>query len=390
MSDITVIHTEHDGTPINTFRPENLNFTLRKGQDGPHDITYEISRSNTSTDMVGAYRTDFILEVDSSAVPYVIMRGMHTSAPQITTDEERIQIAGKDWLHYLERRYWPFNDSDPNFYRTGAGAVTDNNPPTGFSYYVDPLSPQDSMKIVTDLLDQILSLPNSMALTYTLPDIGHDIEFFSVDIFDSENILSKIQTLSQEDPGEFDFWVDSDKEFHVAAPYRYDIDVVGDNSLAVHTFDALTPSSGLFSINYENIGPGCTRLYGSGANQSSTLVATREYGPGSTQFRLLEDHVSYTGVITRERVQRLTRRDLLFRLNPIHNVSISVVPESITNFWSVFHPGVAIWLIADLEAHTIDAAFEVVSIDGQSDTDGNMLATLNLNQIYDPDVTIDD
>lgn len=392
MSDLVVTHYEHDGTALGSFGPENLNFTLRKGEDGPHDITYELSRDFAVEDMVGAYRTDFKLVDSASTTPVTIMAGMHTSAPQITTDEERIQLAGKDWLHYLERRYWPYNDSDPNYFRIGtppASPITENNPPPGFAYYVDAGTPRDTMQIITDLLDMVLGMPNSLDINYLLSNIGHNIELFSVDLIDTENVLSKIQTLSNEDPGEFDFWIDPDtKEFTFAAPYRYNIDVAGDSSLAAHIFNANLPASGVFTINYENVGPQATRMIGQGANQSSTLVAVREYLPGSAQFRLLEDHVSFPGVVTRERVQRLTRKALLFGLNPIHNVSIAVVPESVSNFWTTFHPGKAIWVISDLEAHIIDAAFEIVSMDGESDLDGNMLVTMNLNQIYDPDVVI--
>jgi hypothetical protein len=386
MSDITVVHLDHTGTVINTFRPEELQFTLRKGVDGPHDITYALSRDQAVDDMVGAYRTDFqLIDSSSSLGAYTIMAGMHTSAPQVTTDEERLQIAGKDWMHYFERRYWPYDDTNPSAYRIKPGGVaaTINDPPTGYAYYIDASStPRDSMGIITDILNMVLGQTNSLAITYSLANIGYTPQNFVVTLIDTENVLSKIQTLSQEDNGKFDFWIESDKSLHRAAPHRYTTGVESNSALAEQIFDTSVPASGVVAVNYENIGPVATRLIGQGANQSSTIVSVREYAPGSAQFRLLEDHVSFEGVLSNLRVRNLTRRVLLNGLNPVHNVSITVIPDALANFWSRFHPGVAIWLTCELEAHLIDAAFEIISIDGSSDDDGNMVAVFNLQQIY--------
>ncbi|HEY1248646.1 MAG TPA: hypothetical protein VGE97_06645 [Nitrososphaera sp.] len=382
MSDLTLVNMEHDGTVINTFQPENLQFTLNKGEQGPHDISYEVSRSAIlAENQVGPYRTDFKLIDDTSGDPVTIMAGMHTMV-SVTSDEEHAKFAGKDWLHYLERRNWPYDDGDPNAFRLGIPVTTSDEPPPDFAYYVVG---RDSATIIKDILDLVLDFTNSLDLTYTLPPIGHAVELFTIDLIDSENILSKIQTLSKEVPGEFDFWVEPDtKEFVMVAPRQYDIGVVDDDSLAEYIFDSSDPSGGMFTVSWTNTGPAETRLTGTGSNPSKSLVSVREYIPSSNVFRILERQENFGDVFSGGRLERLTRQQLLFDLNPVHEVTLSVVPESISDFWTIFKPGKAIWIRAELEVHTIDAAFEIVAIDGQSDSNGNMLASFRLNQIYTP------
>jgi hypothetical protein len=296
------------------------------------------------------------------------------------------QFAGKDWLHYLERRYWPYNDADPNFYRKGHPTSTPpdmSNPPTGYAYYVDVGSDHlDSMEIITDMLDIVLGLPNSLDLTYSLTNIGHIPALFTVELIDTENVLSKIQTLSQEDPGSFDFWVDYLKVLHVVAPRQYDIGVVSDPSLAEHTFDTSVPSSGIFTVGWTNTGPAQTRLIATGMNNSSTLVDVREYTPASDVYRLLEDHTNFDTTFEPSALKNLARKAELYGLNPVHEVTLSVIPESISDFWTRFQPGKAIWIKAWLEVHNIDAAFEIVSMDYQTDSSGNEVVDFRLNQIY--------
>lgn len=378
MSGITVNHREHDGTLIATYQPENLQFTLNKGENGCHVISYEISRAIVTADFVGPYRTDFELLVDGSAVN--ILSGMHTNY-SIQSNEEHVKIAGKDWLHYLEKRYWPYDDSNPNFYRFAIPTTDADHPPTGYAYFQVA---RDSALIVKDMLDQVLSLTDSLNLTYTLTAMGYTVDVFTIDLIDTENILSKIQTLSQEDDGEFDFWVEPDQEFVIYPGRQYNIGVVSDPTMAIHTFDYADQSTGMFELGFTNNGPLETRLIGTGSNPSSSLAAVRAYAPSSAVFRLLENNISFGDVFNGDRVQKLTRKNLLFDLNPIHDVSLTVIPESVTNFWSDFKPGKAIWVTGDLDGHLVDSAQEIVAIDGSCDADGNLIASLRLNQIYTP------
>ena len=380
----TVNHLEHDDSLIVTLRPEDLTFTLNKGENGPHTVNYNVSRSRNAIepDFIGPYRTDFELLRDDD----VIIAGMHTMLG-VNSDEEMAQVAGKGWLHYLQRCFWPFNDTDFDAYVYGFGLVapTLGDPFAGYAYSAVN---QEVMDIITDMLTLVLSFDDTLPITHSLVSISHDIEFFSIDLIDTESIYDKIVTLSQEDPGEFDFWVDNNKEFHRIAPRKYNVaNVVSDENDddIMHIFDSEVLDSGLHAVRFTNTGPDATWLLGYGASQSHDLADVRQYGPAITTYRRLMNIANFPGIITPERVQRLTRKKLLFGLNPVHEITIEVVTDRVANFWTNISPGCAIWLKADLEAHVIDSAQEVVSIECTPDISGNELAVLKLNQIYGAD-----
>lgn len=368
----------HNGDVIaDYFNPQNLTFTLNKGENGPHDISYEVSRSQglVYPGFIGN-DTDFELWRGDTK----IMTGMVT-AFNISSNQESVQISGKSYLHYLSKRFWDFDASDIHAFqfKLGLTPATANDPPQGFSYFQRDV---EVMQIVKDLLDMVLLDDNSLDFTYVLPAIDHTIHLFSVGWPDTEDILSKITTLSQEEPGEFDFWMDVNKVFRIAAPRQYDLDVYNDESLAEHVFDSSFPETGFHEISFSNTGPQFTWLLGQGASTSPTVASTRQYLPGSEQFRRLDGYVSYPDVLGQTRVDNLTRRKLLFGLNPIHEVTLTVMPERVNNFWTRFSPGKAIWVKADLEGWKLDAAMEIVSMDCSPDLDGNEPVTFKLNQIY--------
>jgi hypothetical protein len=377
MAEWTIVHLDHDEVEIDTFHPENLQFNLEKGENGPHTINYEISRSadNVAPLFVRPYVTDFELYRDTD----LILAGMHTMF-SVNSDEEHCKIGGKGWLHYLERRFWPFDPNDPDAHKVKhTGSPTPDDPGEGFAYKEFDLDP---MQIIADILDEVLAEPESLAITYSLTNIGETVDIYTIDLIDTENILSKIQSLAQRDPGDFDFWITNAKQFQRANPRIYDLAIVDDDTEAEHIFEASDLDTGLNNVRFTNTGPEQTRLYGQGVSQAIERVSRREYIPGSEQFRLLEGHTSFGDVSDSTSVSRLTRKKMLFGLNPVHEITIEVVTEQISNFWTRFKPGIGIWLYADLEGWDIQSAQEVVTMNCSIDNEGNELVTLKLNQIY--------
>lgn len=377
-----VIHKTHGGSNVAQFAPQNLSFTLNKGENGPHDVSYEASRGQDAVfpGFVGPYVTDFELWRDEQK----LITGMHT-ALNVESGQESVAITGKSFLHYLERRIWPFDSSDVNLWRLGLhlSAASNNVPPTGYSYYETLVEVKDVLK---DMLDVILMDDNCLDFTYNIPGIGHTLETFSIGLPDNESILSKIKTLSQEDPGEFDFWMDANKVFRVRPGRQYDLAVVNDPQLAEHIFDASFPESGFMSVSFTNTGPDATWLLGQG--EAVLPASTRQYVPASEQFRRLDNSVSFGYVPSTTRVSRLTRKALLFGLNPVHEITLVVAPEKVRDFWTRFVPGKAIWIRADMEGWIVDSAQEIVSIQCNVDLNGNEEVTFALNQIYDVGVTL--
>jgi len=385
VAEWTVVHLEHDSTEITTFDPENLTFTLNKGEVGPHSAYYEVSRSRGVVfhDFVGPLRTDFQIYRDDD----IIMAGPHTML-NIKSNQEMVGIGGKDWLHRLELLKWPFDPTDVNAY------VIDDPPPE-YAYYV---TDEQIANILIQMFDTITNQPGARPFTYTIPGgFTETVPEYAIDVLDSQNMYSRIQELSQLDPGEFDFWIDAaNRDFRLAAPRNYDMGVVDDPDLAEHTFDLSVPESGVFDIEFTNTGPQYTLLRGTGEGaptnvldaETTTLASVRQYTPAIAVYELIIGDENFGDVTLRERLERLTRKALLFGVNPVHEVTLTVRPEGITNFWTRFKPGIPIWVTAELDAHLVDSAQEIVSMDCGISNQGDELVTFRLNQIYAAD-TID-
>src|SRR5215831_3228565 len=134
---------------ITTFTPENLSFTLNKAENGPHEITYEVSRSSgiANPDFIGPYRTDFELWSPDST-PVLVMAGPHTLL-NITSRQEHAKCGGKDWTHLWEFEYWPFDPANWSSNRLGIPVTDSFHPPYGYSYHV---TSREVMSIISDIL----------------------------------------------------------------------------------------------------------------------------------------------------------------------------------------------------------------------------------------------
>lgn len=382
------------GTQIGTdFLPENLSFTLNKAENGPHEITYEISRSRDviGPDFVGPYRTDFQLFYQGTGIgdsDTTIIAGPHTML-NLSSRAEHAKVGGKDWLHRLEDVHWPFDDLSPLSHRLGIPTTDAFHPPSGYAYKV---TSRKVNLIIYDILTYVLALSNAPYFDIGfLPDIDPAIHY-EISLIDTENMLSKIQSLSQQDPGGFDFWVDPDTRIiNMVAVGQYDPDTAVVSSAAtgiIHVFDSSVETSGIYDVDFTNTGPQFTRLMGLGQNsQSKDLVSVNEYTAASVTYGLKMGSMNFGDAKNRTRVQNLTRKNLLFGLNPVHEITLTVDPSQMSGvsggaFWDTFKPGRAIWLKCNLEGHNIDSAQEIVNMNATQDNQGNVMVVFGLNQIY--------
>jgi hypothetical protein len=394
----TIIHRDHAGNSKGQTRPENLTFELNLNE--PHTINYEVSFSDSITlpdvdgDFVGPYRTDFELYYGS----VLIMAGLHTEHA-CNTDDEFAQVSGKDWSHYLEKRFWPFDPLNPTKYKLGRGAPPGYDPlnyPSGDDVYA--AFQYDSGLVIKDLLDMTLgrmSVSSSLAqysLNYTYPTlsaIGHLVNF-QISANDTEPILSKIQQLSEEANGTFDWRVLPTKEIRLYVPHIYDAGAVDDPNACLWILDANDPpeKNGLMSIQFRNSGPAYTHLIGVSSNPQRGY--SLGYTPGHKVFRRLDGQESFGDIPSKTRLYNLSQHALSHDLNPAHDVRITVmpdlfyIPESNIGFWDIFRPGEAIWVRADLKSHKLDSAQRITKMTCNVDTEGNSTVEFALEQLYDP------
>jgi hypothetical protein len=103
-----VRHLDHFGGLTGDLRMVggSLSYSFRAGQPG--DISYQIPNSyGMIRDSFAPYKTDFMLQYQQpgGTAWTNIMGGIHVPV-NIKNDEDAVNVAGKDWSHWLEQPYW--------------------------------------------------------------------------------------------------------------------------------------------------------------------------------------------------------------------------------------------------------------------------------------------
>jgi hypothetical protein len=377
-------HLRHDDLSIfQTIRPENLHFVLNARDKST--IDYEISCSAVDlsgspvvsemgpgeSGFIGPWRTGWNLRFGSQ----IIAAGVHTSVSGSLGDDY-MKVAGVDWVGYLDQRLYPFDPRPDhvNDYVIGT-------PPAGLAY--EDVS-VDASVIINNLWQAIFGRPNSLPLTYGPLTVGLTVPYFRLDLGDTTTLLEQIQDLADFFPG-FDFWVDPlTLEFQTAYPYRFGditalIEAGSTGPNIVYSTDDVVPDS----LDFTNTGPAQTHLFGTGSGLASELGTALGTIDGEETFWRTDGQYDAGDVYDQDSLDGLTAQQLSYGLNPIHEISLVLDPARITDFWEKFKPGVAIWVDEDLLFHQIQSPQRVVSIDATVSNDGNVTATIGVNQIYD-------
>jgi hypothetical protein len=361
-----------DSVYFQTIQPENLTFerNFRK----PHAIYYEVSfgatdirgRQAVTHNFIGPYRTLWRLRRGNQT----ILRGMHTQV-QANSEEEHVKVAGAGWVHDLELQIFPFNPSDPNAFVVNTPRIP------GIAWGVPDPPGVDHATVVKTLLDNAYGLAYTLPLRYTLPATGNVTEI-RIDLGDSESIYSKIDGLASSDPG-FDYAIANDLEFLIWSPHRY-----GDN-VAPQVIWAFEPSfpQGPYKVEFSNIGPDATHVLGLGSGTSQRKGWSIGYPPGQAEFGRIVKVADFGNIPGPLNLYARTQSVLSLGLQPIHEIVVTVVPETIPLFWDLFKEGEAVWVNHDLEFHHIDSAQQIVTMACSVTNEGDEEVALHLNQIYD-------
>lgn len=388
---------------IETVYPENLHFRLQLGTLGPGEVSYELSKGALNTDgdpaisgpdFVGPYRTDFVLRRDDLTDP--IMAGMHTllgGADSGETPNESAQIAGKDWLHYLEKRRWPYD-----------AALSYVNWPDGFRFRVTAAEigqiVRDILETVRDLSANFPAAPDPPGGTNPSYSLGYTVDAddtgtnrnYEISPFESSSIYDLIATLAGagRERGGFDFLMTFDKVFRLIYPE------VGDGPDApafTLEVDVATHLANMLETGFTNTGPTATHVLGVGAGTSTRQGGVnRHFRASSAVFRRLDDVADFGEVKNLDALEDLTGSSLALGSNPVHAIPIRVDPSTIPGFWDVCRPGVYIAVDYDFGWHRINSVQRVTAMECDVDLEGAELVELELNQFYDtsPDAGLDE
>lgn len=387
MAFFQVRHLNHDGSLVHTVEPLDLHFALNNS--APHDISYNVSlddpvvdEENTlEGDFLGEYQHDWELLRDGQ--PMDQMSGLVTGLHSHQSDGI-IEVTGKSWLHYLDKRFYPFNPLNPYQYRLS-------------------MFQKDPTEIIHEMINTVQQADYS--LEFDLSDlVGQDIGYkqnMRIEFGDTETILSKITTMAEgKRPNCFDFYVITEhlsgqqrinKRFRVNHPdYVGNYDSSPTNPVtylyvptdpdvpATEATSAANTDPGIYDADWTSNGPAGTHILGLGAGLAYKLGAARGHKEAQRIFRRLDFSVDFGDVPSRTKLNEFTEAALRAGVGPSRDAPVKIIPENVANFWDKFKPGVYYVELASLEgAHGIRGRKKLQQVDCTVDNSGNEMVELH-------------
>jgi len=375
MSDWIVYHRDHSGNNYGEFNPLNLRWG--KSLIGPGYITYDIPLSNALATLgqTRPYRSDFSLQTRGGG-PH-IMSGIHTEVSIQDHYKNRVMsVAGKDYLHYLEKVIWP---KDPNSnYRTTTAADPTNG--TVFDYtgsvsYVIYRLIRESCNdsgIADSLQWQFLGTPSSG---------GTEVRY-RIDPGDTRTIADHIsEILSMGDPAVTRFlqlvapWGEPSLNFPSSALPAY-----GTSTPVTYKF-ICRPGGNAEFLSFRHGGIRGTRVFGI-AQGPSNRKGVINYAGGSL-YRRLDIVEEFSGPSALANLTTLVASAASEALVPDIEVQVKFYdnPEIFNPFMDeLVFPGARVQLEVDLEWTDIVDTFTVTALDCACEDNGATEYTATLNK----------
>jgi hypothetical protein len=346
--DWRVIHNNLDGIKLAEVAPEQLSWGRYLNRPGYINYDIDLSAFAGQFRNVGAYRTDFDLKRDD----LTILSGLHT-AVSADMDTNVVSIAGYGWMHYLERRTWPFS--------MGSDHGNDGQ------IWTD----EDIGSIVSDLVYAASVNGKGVDFIVTTVQLGITTNY-RIEPADSETLFDKITTLSQQNPG-FDFVVDNNKNFLMYVPEK------GKKILNY----SLELGRNVKSIHYGDNGPVANAVLATGAG-SSTKIGFGVEDIGSEQtYRRHDQVVDYGDNPSIGGVTGFGLHQLEKSATPNLDIWVSVYPEEFDNAYTSIDVGDSVKIIAEMDYVQVNDFYRVTGIEGYLNNQGDEQIVFTFNDKND-------
>lgn len=359
-----------DGSIMGIYAPEDLHFVLNI--DDPHTIDFNMSihadeaalfRSDEPA--CGPYRTDWSLTRDSLEIANGIIT--RTSG---RGEDEYFSISGQSYLHYLDRRVFPYD----LYYSNTIG-----NRVWAAGGYIASETP------VNTILEDILLYTDQkdaygLGFTCNIDAIPFAPLVWQINPADSETILAKVKTFSEAmyGVGSFDFEMTKAKVFRAYAPEK------GDHTSPVITLfrDPGNKTTEITSLSYTNDGPIATHVIGTASGGG--LPINKDFPESSAAYRRLDVVRDFSQSIkVPDQLDNRVSSEISLDAFPVHEIPITVNANEIAGFWTKVEPGLYIRILYDLRWHIIDSSQKVVSMDCSVTNEGDENVSFGLNQWRD-------
>jgi hypothetical protein len=319
--------------PIGEVVPLDLEFT--KPHDAGGYCNYKIPKDSpmANRDKVEPYVTQYQLFREGQ----VIVEGVHTAVGGLSIGGETIDISGKDYLHYLDKRFFPFD-------------------PTDVSKYEFVKVDTDVFTIIEDMLDIVLQQPGSIDFFYANGTSGI-LNSLKIDLADTSSILSKIITLSEQKPG-FDFEMRANRHFHLYAPRK--------DFLSSYIVEQ---GRNLEELAYAEQGIEGTVVLGMSQASNSKIGSIVTHVNIGKYGRWDHTH-DFANIIDPETLTTLTEGEADRSANQQIELTAMVIPQGSDNIWELIEPGWSVRVKADVGYDSIDGIFRCTGMKGSISNEG--------------------
>jgi hypothetical protein len=309
--------------------PVNLSFSKYIKDIGSVTFDMNLSHPLCVRDKIEPYATDFVLMHKE----HHILGGIITSV-NVDVETEWVTLAGKEYTHYLEKRFWPIDPDNPEIY----SAIQ-----------------EDSFVVVTDILDRVLMEPHSLMMSYDLGMSGILVNY-RIEPGDTESVYEKLRDLSEQSPG-FDFGTHID-----IIDQMVHVELMAESPRITRDNDFVFElGRNIRSFSYDCTGVKATFVAGSGAGSSNKMMRVAMHEEDMEMYRRLDHTVDFGDIIDPDMVQRQTDAELA-RMGHSHreDLTASYIPGPNIDLWVSVEVGDVCLVRVDTRYEQINQEFRVV------------------------------
>ena len=387
MSIFYVVHKDINGVELGEVSPANLKFGW--SLDAPGYITYDIPIMSPSYYPISMahytkttpYKTDFHLR-DRSGQWY--MGGFHTEiSAQDFQYSKSLSVAGKDYLYYLDRNFWP---KDPMYnYRTSADASVDPTNGTVFTQVNETISSLVVKLIYQAINDAGLSANWPVTNGYTFafsggfPTPGIGSYSYRIDPGDTRSVREHINEILALNTTGTNYYIRLDQFSQIPLTGAGNLPTYGISDPVVWKFNADGRGGNCEVISFRHGGIRGTRLMAVAQGPSSKKAAFAQ--AGTSTYRRWDFTEEFVGTGAFNDLASLTAAASADALRPDIEIQIRFPDEpERTTPWirEILYPGVRVELTADMLWYQGSDTFTVTAMDAEV-SDEAVMYTLTLN-----------
>lgn len=387
------------GSVISTHTPVGGTLAYNFIANGVGDITYQIAmeeydRLNLPANAFAPYKTDWRLQQRVSNGPWEsIMGGIHVPV-NIRNDEDAINVAGRDWAHWLEQPVW-FDYYNYDWNQAGSTYATrrrdvikaSRSTPSGVIQNIAVLAfaPGVSQKtMISTLLNNTNRGTNPVKITPVFTgSAGADnltLQAYIIVFQDETTVLQHINNVAALDnPYGFDWTMNWNKRMEFFGPHK--IVVEAPDPIWTITKDSIYEQP-ILDLDWTNNGPIGTHVVGLSIGSPALWHHKRDQDSVDLYREWLKlERVGDQYIKSPEMKYAV---DGLQYIHPHKDITITILPEVI-DVYSGFknHVGDVVRLKWDFPPyHEVNAYYWINSQRFSSDPAGNWKCDLGLQQIY--------